>query len=141
MIPRGRPVVDGAGAAAVLGISAKTFLNKAINQDPAFPRPLNPGRRKFLYDQAQVEAYRDERPLPALPEGEDDSDLLDEHDAAELLGVAYATVRKDRSVGRMPEPVIVCGLVYYPRGELKRVPAEMRPGRGFGGGRPRKEQR
>lgn len=35
---------------------------------------------------------------------------------------------------------IVCGLVHYPRGVLKRVPEEMRPGRGVGGGRPPRRQ-
>lgn len=137
MIPRGRPVVDAAGAAELLGITYGTFRNRGVAGDPDFPRPLNPGRRKLLYDRAQVEAYRDGKPLPALPEGEHPTDLLDEHEAAALLGVAYATVRKDRNVGRLPDVQMVCGLAYWPRAVLERVP-ETRLGRGAGGGRPRK---
>jgi hypothetical protein len=35
------------------------------------------------------------------------------------------------------EPGTVCGLVHWRRAVLERVPEEMRPGRGVGGGRPR----
>jgi hypothetical protein len=136
MIPRGRPVVDAAGAAEMLGVSYKAFRN-TVGQAEGFPPPVNPGRRKLLYDLEQVKAYRDGQPLPELPAGEHPDDLLDEHDAAQLLGVEYATVRKDRNLGRLPEHVVVCGLVHWPRRVLERVP-EQRPGRGVGGGRPRK---
>lgn len=138
MIPRGRRVVDAAGAAELLHMSYKTFRNKGITQDPAFPAPVNPGRRKLLYDEEQVCAYAVGQPLPPLPPGRHPDDLLDEHEAAELLHVSYATVRKDRQVGRMPEHVTVCGVVHWPRGVIERVPVEMRPGRGVGGGRPRR---
>ena len=115
MIPHGRTVVDAAEAAAVLGISYQTFRNQKTTQDPAFPAPLNPGRRKLLYDREQVEAYRDGRPLPKLPEAAHPDDLLDELETAELLGRAYATVRKDRTQGRMPGVVEVCGLPHWHR--------------------------
>lgn len=137
MIPRSRPVVDGAGAALLLGIGYKTFRNTRVVTDPAFPPALNPGRRKLLYDEAQVRAYAAEETLPELPEGEHPDDLLDDHETAAALGVAYATVRKDRDVGRLPAHVDVLGVPHYRRADLERVPAEMRPGRGVGGGRPR----
>jgi hypothetical protein len=136
VIPRGRPVVDAAAAAELLGVGVKTFRNR-IAPAAESPEPVNPGRRKLLYDVAQMEAYRDGRPIPELPAGAAPGDLLDEHDAAELLGVEYATVRKDRNLGRLPEHVEVCGLAHWPRRVLERVPDE-RPGRGVGGGRPRK---
>lgn len=138
MIPHGRPVVDAEGAAKICGMAYKTFRNKGVTGDPEFPAPVNPGRRKLLYDLEQVQAYADDRPLPELPQGERPEDLLDEHDAAEVLGVTYDTVRKDRDVGRMPEHVMVFGLVHWPRRVLARVPEQMRPGRGVGGGQPRK---
>jgi hypothetical protein len=137
MIPRGRPVVDAAGAAAILGMAYKTFRNTSAAHQPGFPDPVNPGRRKALYDEAQVRAYAARAQPPDLPAGDHPRDLLDEQDAAELLGVAYATVRKDRQIGRLPEPVIVCGLAHWPRATLQQVPTTMRPGRGVGGGRPK----
>lgn len=136
MIRRGRPVVDAAGAAALLGMTYKTFRNNGTAHEPGFPDPVNPGRRKLLYDEQQVRAYAAGQPLPELPAGEHPEDLLDEHEAGEVLGVTYATVRKDRHVGRLPAHETVCGVVHWPRAELERVP-EMRPGRGVGGGRPR----
>lgn len=136
MIPHGRPVVDSAGAAELLGKATKTFTN-SVSRSPGFPAPVNPGRRRLLYDVAQVEAYRDMRPIPALPRGRHADDLLDELDAAEALGVKYATVRKDRDVGRLPPGVDVCGVVHWRRYTLAAVLAA-RPGQGVGGGRPRK---
>ncbi|GLY80509.1 hypothetical protein [Actinoallomurus iriomotensis] len=137
MIPRGRPVVDGAGAARILGIAYKTFRNTRVVTDPAFPAPVNPGRRKLLYDEEQVRAYAAEKPLPELPTGEHPDDLLDDQEAADVLRVAYATIRADRRAGRLPEHVDVLGVPHYRRADLERVPTEMRPGRGVGGGRPR----
>jgi hypothetical protein len=58
---------------------------------------------------------------------EDPADLLDEQDAAEVLGVEYSTVRKDRSAGRLPGWVEVCGVAHIARSR-----------RGVGGGRPRR---
>lgn len=137
MIRQGRPVVDAAGAAELLGISYKTFRNTAVASDPEFPPPVNLGRRKLLYDEAQVRAYAAGRELPSLPEGEHPDDLLNDHETGEVLGVAYATIRADRRAGRLPEHVDVLGVPHYRRADLARVPTEMRPGQGVGGGRPR----
>lgn len=137
MIPRGRKVIDAAGAAAVVGMNYKTFRNQLAGL-PGFPGPVNPGRRKPLFDAEQVEAWRDERPVPALPEGEHDSDLLDEHDVAAVRGVQYATVRSERHTGRLTGWIDVCGVMHMPRGALAEQLAA-RPGRGVGGGRPRKD--
>ncbi|MBA9005982.1 hypothetical protein [Thermomonospora cellulosilytica] len=137
MIPRGRKVVDAAGAAAMGGMSLQTFRNKRIAAQPAFPQPVNPGRRTALYDAEQVAAYWSGDPMPVLPKGEHETDLLDDLDIAAVRGVKYATVRKERAEGRLVGWVEVCGVLHMPRRELNRQLAE-RPGRGVGGGRPRK---
>lgn len=139
MIPAGRTAVDAEGAAEILGMSYKTFRNRGAAGEYGL-QPFNPGRRKLLYDRAQVEAARDGRELPVWPVGtrEHPDDLLDEHDVAAVLGVTYATVRKDRNVGRLPGWEDVCGVPHIRRSVLAKVVAA-RPGRGVGGGRPRKD--
>ncbi|MFG2002310.1 helix-turn-helix transcriptional regulator [Spirillospora sp. NPDC048911] len=119
-------MVDGAGAAAVLGMAYQTFRNRGVPHEEGFPAPVNPGRRKLLYDLAQVEAYRAGRLIPDLPAPGDADDLLDEHETAEVLGVAYATVRKDRNVGRMPDAVMVHGLPHWRRTEVEELRATRR---------------
>ncbi|GLY80511.1 hypothetical protein [Actinoallomurus iriomotensis] len=76
-----------------------------------------------------IRAYAAGKSLPELPTGEQPRDVL---------GVAYATIPVDRRASRLPEHVDVLGVPHYRRGDLERVPVEMRPGRGVGGGRPRK---
>jgi hypothetical protein len=122
----------------MLGISYKTWRNKGGGAAYGL-QPLNPGRKTLLYDRAQVEAIRDGHELPAWPQDarEHAADLLDEHDAAAHLGVTYDTVRHDRAVGRLPGWTDVCGVAHIRRSVLDRVIAA-RPGRGVGGGRPRK---
>lgn len=137
MIPAGRTAVDAAGAAEVLGMAYQTFRNRGVARAPGFPAPLNPGRRKLLYDRAQVAAYRDGRALPELPGPGDADDLLDDRDIAELRGVAVSTVVKERHVGRLTGFVEVCGVPHLRRGDLE-AQLQARPGRGVGGGRPRK---
>lgn len=138
MIPAGRAAIDAEGTAELLGISYKTFRNRRAADEYGL-QPFNPGRRKLLYDRAQAEAARDGRPLPVWPTGtrEHPDDLLDERDVADVLGVAYATVRKDRHNGRLPGWIDVCGVPHIRRATLAEVIAA-RPGRGVGGGRPRK---
>lgn len=139
MIPRGRAVVDAAGAARLLGIAYQTFRNRGVAHAPGFPAPVNPGRRKLLYDRAQVEAYRDRRPLPELPEAGHPDDLLDDHDVAAVRGVTPATVTKERQARRLIGFRDVCGVPHLRRGALDEQLAE-RPGRGVGGGRPRRKR-
>ena len=139
MIPHGRTPVDAATAAELLGVAYSTFRNQGGAAAYGL-RPLNPGRRKLLYDRAQVEAVAEGRTLPVWPAGtrKHPQDLLDEQDAAEELGVKYSTIRHDRAVGRLPGWVDVCGVAHIERATLQRVIAA-RPGRrGLGGGRPRK---
>ncbi|WP_214110474.1 hypothetical protein [Acrocarpospora catenulata] len=105
-------------------------------------QPLNPGRKTLLFDRAHVEAVAAGRTPPATTATADPhpADLLDEQDAAEELGVTYATVRHDRAVVRPPGWMEVCGVALIKRATLARVIAT-RPGRGVSGGRPRKSSR
>ncbi|WP_371780997.1 hypothetical protein [Streptosporangium subroseum] len=138
MIPHGRDAIDSRGAAELLGISYKTWLNKGGGTSYDL-KPFAEGRKTLLYDRAQVEAVRDGLPLPAWPVGtrKHPGDRLDERDVAAELGVAYETVRKDRKIGRLGEWVEVCGVPHIQRSTLAGAIAA-RPGRGVGGGRPRK---
>ncbi|RCG19085.1 DNA-binding protein [Sphaerisporangium album] len=142
MIPHGRDAVNGQEAAQMLGKSYKTWRNARM-ADKLGLRPFNPGRRTLLYDRAQVEAACDGRPLPAWPVGttQHPADLLDEQDAAEYLGVSYATVRHDRATERLGDAwTQIGGVAHIRRGDLDELIAA-RPGRGVGGGRPRSIQR
>ncbi len=138
MIPHDREAIDAEGVAELLGISYKTLRNRGGPEEFGL-RAFEPGRRKKLYDRAQAEAAAADRPLPAWRIGtaEHPDDLLDEQDAAALLGVEYSTVRKDRSNGRLPGWIQVCGVAHIKRATLQLAIA-VRPGRGVGGGRPRK---
>ncbi|MCP9947259.1 hypothetical protein LUX33_01445 [Actinomadura madurae] len=135
VIPASRDAVDAAAAAELLGMAYQTFRNRGVAHEPGFPAPLNPGRRKLLYDRAQVVAYREGQPLPKLPEAEHADDLLDDHDVAAVRGVSPATVTKERHVGRLDGFVEVYGVPHLRRGALAGQLRE-RPGRGVGGGRP-----
>ncbi|PZG08913.1 hypothetical protein C1J01_38370 [Nonomuraea aridisoli] len=129
--------MDAQGACAILGISYKTWSNKGGASAYGLT-PFAPGRRKPLFDRAQVEAVRDGSPIPSRGTGEPHpDDLLDEQDVADELGVAYATVRKDHSTGRLSGWTDVCGQAHIRRATLTEIIAA-RPGRGVGGGRPRK---
>ncbi|MEU4575995.1 hypothetical protein [Nonomuraea sp. NPDC023979] len=137
MIPHGRQAVDAQQAAAILGISYKTWRNSGGAARYGLT-PFAPGRRKPLYDRAQVEAARDGTPLPSWDAlTPHPGDLLDEQDAAAELGVEYVTIRKDRSTGRLTGWKLICGQPHIKRSVLAQNIAS-RPGRGVGGGRPRK---
>ncbi|MFF4417064.1 hypothetical protein ACFYY8_31475 [Streptosporangium sp. NPDC001559] len=141
MIPHDRAteVTDAEGVAELLGMSYKTFRNKGGGA--AFGlQPFEPSRRKLLFDRAQAEALAADRPPPPRPAsgGEHPDDLLDEQDVAQALDITYATVRKDRSAGRLGDDwTDVCGVAHIRRATLHEV-VKARPGRGVGGGRPRK---
>lgn len=129
MIPVGRDAVDGAGAAALLGMAYSTFRNKRITAEPGFPRPFKPGARKPLYDRAQVEAYRDGRQLPTWSDTSHPDDLLDGPEAADELGIGYATLRRYLHEERLPV-VDVCEVPHIRRGDLEDRRANPgRPGR------------
>ncbi|GAA4102884.1 hypothetical protein [Nonomuraea soli] len=138
MIPRDTHAVDAQAACQILGISYKSWHNTG-GATRFELTPLNPGRRKPLYDQRQVEAARDHRAIPPLPSRPPHpDDLLDDLDIAEILAVQYVTVRKDRADGRLTGWIQVCGVHHLTRAKLASQIAA-RPGKGVGGGRPRKQ--
>jgi hypothetical protein len=72
---------------------------------PAFRQrvpALFPNSRILIYDLAKAQAHLDARPIPALPTGEHPDDLLNDEEAAALLGVAASTVRAYASQGIPP---------------------------------------
>lgn len=137
MIPHGTRTVDAQAACDILGITYKTWHNTGGASRFGLT-PLNPGRRKPLYDLDQVEAARDGRDIPPLPDqAPHPRDLLDEFDIAQELKVEYVTVRKDRNDGRLTGWTQIYGLHHLSRADLSAQVAA-RPGKGVGGGRPRK---
>lgn len=129
MIPAGREAIDGAGAAMVLQMRPQTFRKKGLASSAGFPRPFRQGARKPLWDRAQVEAFALGKQLPELPAGSDPDDLLDGPEAAGLLGVDYATLRKYVSERRMTA-VEVCGVPHFRRADVEfRKANPGRPGR------------
>lgn len=78
--------------AKAMGISIGTFRNKQPYTAEDFP-PLisSEGARVKLWDSQQTAAYLAGRPVPDVPEVDDDQDLLDRNEAAAELGVTPKT--------------------------------------------------
>ncbi len=120
------------------GLKASTFARQKVYAAEGHPEPVSsPGARVLLWDGEQTAAFYAGRPVPALPEGEGDQDLLDRSECAGLLGVSARTWDSYRSDPRIaPHLVKVKGVEHCPR----RVVAALRDGRGApaaGRGRPR----
>jgi len=130
VIPHDREAVDGQAAAQLLGISYKTWRNTGGAERFGL-RPFNPGRRKLLFDRAQVEAARAGRELPTWPVGtrEHPDDLLDGPEAAAHIGIDYGTLRRYQHEERLAA-VEVCGVPHFRRGDLDaRRDTPGKPGR------------
>ncbi|GAB1340870.1 hypothetical protein ACE1SV_74600 [Streptomyces sp. E-15] len=124
-----------ADIAAQQGIAEQTLLNSGRHQALGFPAPLGAGRTR-LYDGEQVDAFLAGRPVPELPEADDDGDLLDRQEAAALRGEpvsAWDRRKKDPAVRE--HLVVVGGVEHWPRHVVRDyTPAPRRPS--GGGGRP-----
>ncbi|MFG3384362.1 hypothetical protein [Streptomyces sp. NPDC047999] len=142
MIPAGRLhlVRTLADVAAHQGIAVQTLLNSGRHKTEGFPEPLNAGRTR-LYDGEQLDAYFAGRPVPPLPGGDNDGDLLDRQEAAALRGMTpqqWDTRKKDPAVGQ--HLVVVGGVEHWPRAVVRdhtptpRTRTAPTPGRA--GGRP-----
>ncbi|TXS34834.1 hypothetical protein [Streptomyces sp. t39] len=125
-----------ADLAAQQGVRPQTYLVNAPHKAAGFPPPINEGRNR-LYDAEQVDAYLAGRPVPALPDVDDDQDLLDRREAAAAWGVSP---RSWDSYKRTPQleahQVVVGGVEHWPRGIVREVKAA-RPGKAAGSGRPK----
>ncbi|WP_093804021.1 helix-turn-helix domain-containing protein [Streptomyces sp. Wb2n-11] len=135
MIPRGRPVINESDIARQAGVPIATWRRRDA---PAFRQrvpALFPHSRVLVYDLAQTQAHIEGRPVPALPPGEHPDDLLNDEEAAALLGVAPSTVRAYATQGYLPAGTTVYSLRVWTRRDIEeRRSAPSRQGKG--GGRP-----
>ncbi|MEU1932629.1 helix-turn-helix domain-containing protein [Streptomyces sp. NPDC019826] len=103
---------------------------------PAFRQhvpALFPDSRVLVYDLAQAQAHLEGRPLPALPPEEHPDDLLNDEEAAALLGVAPSTVRAYATQGYLPAGTTVYSLRVWARRDIEeRRSAPPRQGKGGG---------
>ncbi|MEV4335297.1 DUF6292 family protein [Streptomyces sp. NPDC049597] len=128
-----------ADLAAQLGMPLGTFRNKKPHTQAGHPAPISsPTSRALLWDSEQTKAFHAGQPVPALPEVDDDEDLLDRHEAAAELGVAPASWNKYKSDPKLAEHLVLVpeedGTEHWPRRVVREFKAS-RPGRGAGGGR------
>jgi hypothetical protein len=114
--------IDARGVAAIRRTSLSALRNSGLLDDPDFPPPLNAHRRRDrVWDKAAVEAHSRGQALtsPALEPAPDD--LLDDHEAAEVVGVAIATfVRQVDRLKMVERRIDAHGLRYWRRGDLVR---------------------
>lgn len=107
--------------AKAMGISIGTFRNKQPYTDEDFP-PLisSEGARVKLWDSQQTAAHLAGRPVPALPDEDDDQDLLDRNEAAAGLGVTPKTWDDYKTHPQIaPHLTKVKGVEHCPRGIVK----------------------
>ncbi|MEN8651726.1 helix-turn-helix domain-containing protein [Streptomyces sp. 21So2-11] len=135
MIPRGRPVINESDIARQVGVPTATWRRRDA---PAFRQrvpALFPNSRVLIYDQAQAQAHIEGRPVPALPTGEHPDDLLNDEEAAALLGVTASTVRAYATQGYLPAGTTVYSLRLWTRRDIEER-RNTPPRQGKGGGRP-----
>ncbi|MFE4206117.1 DUF6292 family protein [Streptomyces goshikiensis] len=126
--------------ADALGKKLVTVRNQKPYAAEGHPAPISsPSARNQLWDSEQTKAYYAGEPIPELPQVDDDEDLLDRHEAAELLGVAPMTWNSykkdpDLAAGVVLVPAGPKGTEHWPR-RLVLAYKNNRPGRGAGGGR------
>lgn len=128
-----------AGLAAHLGVAPGTLRNKGLHVQEGHPAPISsPTARAILWDSEQTAAFHAGRPVPPLPETDDDEDLLDLHEAAAELGVAPASWRVYKKHPLLAEHMVMVpekgGTEHWPRRAVRAF-KESRPGQGAGGGR------
>lgn len=119
MIPAGVEPVDAAGVARMRGISLGRLRNSGGLKQPGFPKPLNAHRRRDLvWDPAAVRAHLAGAKPPGLPAPSAD-DLLDDFEAAAVVGVSVETFSDqiDR-LGITARYISVHNLRYWRRGDL-----------------------
>lgn len=107
--------------AKAMGISIGTFRNKQPYTDEDFP-PLisSEGARVKLWDSEQTAAHLDGRPVPAIPDEDDDQDLLDRNEAAAELGITPKTWDDYKTHPQIaPHLTKVKGVEHCPRGIVK----------------------
>lgn len=117
MIRAGRTAVGRRELARVLGLTWSAFDRTKPHTAEGFPALVSSrGALVLLWDLEQIEAYRDGRPRPAIPAGEDDGDLLDRREAAAVLDVKPRSVDSYKTDPCLADHVVVVGGVeHWPR--------------------------
>ncbi|MFI8234921.1 helix-turn-helix domain-containing protein [Streptomyces sp. NPDC085900] len=135
MIPRNRPVINEADIAQQAGVPLATWRRRDA---PAFRQripSLFPHSRIRLYDEAQARAYLAGQPIPQLPSTPHPEDLLNDEEAAALLGITASTVRAYATQGYLSAGKTLYSLRVWPRHDIEERRTNP-PGQGKGGGRP-----
>ncbi|MET9162097.1 hypothetical protein ABZX56_30615 [Streptomyces parvulus] len=71
------------------GRSLAAFKKSKLHKQAGHPGPISsPTARVLLWDAEQTEAFRSGQPVPLLPGDDDPEDLLDQHEAAALVGLS-----------------------------------------------------
>ena len=129
-----------ADLAAQQGVGIDHYTRLKPYSAEGFPAPVSSeGSRTRLYDGEQVDAYLLGKPVPPLPDGEDDDDLLDRRECAALLGVApnsWDIYKKDPALAEARTEA--GGVDHWPRRAVQAF-QDSRPGRDAAaarGGRP-----
>ncbi|MFF0205782.1 DUF6292 family protein [Streptomyces sp. NPDC005017] len=125
--------------AAALGITLGTFRNKLPYTAHGFP-PLisSQGARVKLWDNRQTAAFLAGRPVPALPDEDDDQDLLDRNEAAAELGIAAKSWDAYKTAPQIkPHLTRIKGVEHCPRGIIRAYQAARRTAVHGPRGRPR----
>ncbi|MET8103074.1 DNA-binding protein [Streptomyces sp. NPDC005236] len=134
MIPQSRPVINEQDIASHAGVPLATWRRRDA---PAFRQrvPALFDSRVRVYDQAQAHAFLAGQPIPALPAEPHPDDLLNDEEAANLLGVTPSTVRAYASQSYLPRGTTVYSLRLWTRRDLE-ARRDTPPRQGQGGGRP-----
>lgn len=119
VIPAGSEAIAADDVARILGVSLGTLRNTKATSRPGFPAPLNPHRgRDQVWDRAEIEAYAAGRRIGPR-RGPSPDDLLDDVEAAAVVGVSAETFAKQLGrIGAEPRRVPAHGLRYWRRGDL-----------------------
>lgn len=134
MIPHNRPVINERDIAQQAGVPLATWRRRDA---PGFRQRVPPlfDSRVLIYDQAQAHAFLNGQPIPPLPTEPHPDDLLNDEEAAALLGVTPSTVRAYASQNYLPRGTTVYSLRLWTRKDIE-TRRDTPPRQGQGGGRP-----
>ncbi|MFD4549475.1 DNA-binding protein [Streptomyces sp. NPDC058466] len=134
MIPRNRPVINERDIAQQAGVPLAAWRRRDA---PGFRQrvPALFDSRARVYDEAQTHAYLNGQPIPPLPAEPHPDDLLNDEEAAALLGVTPSTVRAYASQNYLPRGTTVYSLRLWARHDIE-TRRDTPPRQGQGGGRP-----
>lgn len=133
-----------ADLAAAEGVAFSTYKKKQLHRRKKHPEPISsPTARVLLYDGAQVDAFRAGEPVPPLPARDDPDDLLDQHEAAALVGLASRSWEVHKHAEGLAKHLVLVrgkdpadtfrGVEHWPRRAIKAW-QQARPGTGHNRG-------